>query len=374
MKNNKGFAISTMLYGILSVTMILVAVLLNTYRSNINLSKGLNDSLNQTLNKCAQREVKLQDCYAHPSNDCSLYYSQYQTCLEKSDQTEGGIGLPLDQFISNQKSKMSLIPQIGSYVFRGPTANNYVLFGDKRGRIISISKSKNLKVIFENDSAWERKKEYGLPVVLENANKLPADKEKERKKIYDNFFKETQAKNVWNSSLIYSYLNKEVLNSFSNKQKIPNATFKAGGHYFYEVGGSKKYVIFPSSSSEDTADSLQSRIMEPGSGSIDYNTKIGLADLMDVFLTSKSCNILEDSENTLACTNDSWLVKAYPGSLLITPIIGFYPYSSGFIMGAPYQALKTDKKPYNPVIVFDSSIRIDMNGRDGSYQKPFVLN
>lgn len=78
--NNKGFAVSTILYGILSLTIIILMLIFGIMKSSKDMNKDLVDSLEQGMNKCLLSEVNLENCYFNGEN-CNT--SEYNDCIGK---------------------------------------------------------------------------------------------------------------------------------------------------------------------------------------------------------------------------------------------------------------------------------------------------
>ena len=79
--NNKAFAASTVLYGILTITLLLTMLILATMKSTNRLNSELVDKVEYKLNKCINDEVLLDKCRLEQSN-CDSYQEAYNACLE----------------------------------------------------------------------------------------------------------------------------------------------------------------------------------------------------------------------------------------------------------------------------------------------------
>lgn len=75
--NNKGFAVSTILYGILSLTIIILMMIFGVMKSSKDMNQDLAESIEGQLNNCVLSEVKLEECYFKGSN-CD--YTEYNSC------------------------------------------------------------------------------------------------------------------------------------------------------------------------------------------------------------------------------------------------------------------------------------------------------
>lgn len=81
--NNKAFASSTILYGILTITLLLLMLILATMKSTKDLNTKLVDSLEYKLNACITEEVELDKCRLEKeSSECTPFQEVYNSCLE----------------------------------------------------------------------------------------------------------------------------------------------------------------------------------------------------------------------------------------------------------------------------------------------------
>ena len=151
MINNKGFAFSTMLYGLLAVMMILLMLIFSLYKNTSDEIYYYSSQSDEKLNQCAVTEIALENCYAS-GNSCKKFEDAYFGCLG-IDKEGNNTHLNLFQKVSstvvssgNGLYKLS----DGSFVFRGALVNNYVKFNDKLWRIISFTRSGEAKIIDGN--------------------------------------------------------------------------------------------------------------------------------------------------------------------------------------------------------------------------------
>ena len=132
MKNNKGFAVSTLLYGMLAILIIIMAFLVSSLRTKRNISKSVTDNILLSLNNCAEKLAQYRLCLSEIVKDrnCSVEESQYRLCLniESFDNSEG-ISI---QRLRTELEKAGKIVKINNrymlmkplYVFRGENVNN----------------------------------------------------------------------------------------------------------------------------------------------------------------------------------------------------------------------------------------------------------
>lgn len=76
--NNKGFAISTILYGILSLIIIILMLIFANMKASKDMTQDFVDGIEENLNNCINEEVLLENCYFNTA-DCD--FRQYNTCI-----------------------------------------------------------------------------------------------------------------------------------------------------------------------------------------------------------------------------------------------------------------------------------------------------
>ena len=82
--NNKAFAASTILYGILTITLLLMMLILATMKSTNKLNSQLVDKVEYQLNKCIYDELALDKCLLINTN-CDAFQEAYKVCLEDNN-------------------------------------------------------------------------------------------------------------------------------------------------------------------------------------------------------------------------------------------------------------------------------------------------
>lgn len=84
--NNKGFAISTILYGLLALLILIVMLIFQVMRANNNNNKELSESINTELNLCREYRIKYNSCLESYYNDsgssCNKVKDNYSGCLD----------------------------------------------------------------------------------------------------------------------------------------------------------------------------------------------------------------------------------------------------------------------------------------------------
>lgn len=80
--NNRGFAISTALYGLLTLTILILVLIFQVNRTGSNNSKELGEQIQAELDCITQKK----ECENNQgSTNCTVEYSK---CLDKAKQTE----------------------------------------------------------------------------------------------------------------------------------------------------------------------------------------------------------------------------------------------------------------------------------------------
>jgi len=77
--NNKGFAISTILYGLLALLILIVMFTFQIMRTSNNNNKSLGEQINSELKKCQQERIDFKNCI--DDDDCTNKKNTYNTCL-----------------------------------------------------------------------------------------------------------------------------------------------------------------------------------------------------------------------------------------------------------------------------------------------------
>ena len=158
--NNKGFAISTMLYGMLTIIVIVLMLLLNIMRSSYNKENAATDEIYYYLNKCVTKQIALEKCYKTYNLDpndiksCASEYEAYTACAGKNINTNLDKKYLNTTLINNASTKGSGIindPTVnGRFIFIGENPNNYIDINGEKGRIISVEPSGSIKVLLTN--------------------------------------------------------------------------------------------------------------------------------------------------------------------------------------------------------------------------------
>lgn len=82
--NNKGFAVSTILYGTLSLIIIILMLIFGIMKSSKDTNQELVKSVEDKMNKCALSEAILEECYLN-GGKCDA--REYNNCIGKKEVT-----------------------------------------------------------------------------------------------------------------------------------------------------------------------------------------------------------------------------------------------------------------------------------------------
>ena len=82
--NNKGFAVSTILYGLLALIILILLMLFGIMKSSKDQNEDLVENLTNFMNYCVAEEVALESCYFNNLDDtCGSYNDAYKKCIEE---------------------------------------------------------------------------------------------------------------------------------------------------------------------------------------------------------------------------------------------------------------------------------------------------
>lgn len=158
--NNRGFAISTMLYGILAIVIIVLMLLLNIMKTSYNKENAATDEIYYYLNKCVSKQIALEKCYKTYNDDlnniktCNDEYYDYTKCMDSNINTnidkEFLDDILLKNINENSPSITSDPTSENRYVFIGNNPNNYIKIGNKLGRILALEQDGTTKIILDS--------------------------------------------------------------------------------------------------------------------------------------------------------------------------------------------------------------------------------
>ncbi len=155
--NNKGFAYSTVLYGVLAIiTVVLYAILVMSRNSQAD-TMYYGEKIQNTLNECVDQELDLEKCYTAGNVDCTDKLVVYHSCIGVNESD-----LVIKDTVAKvlrEKVDTDGLKKIGNrYVYTGNTANNYARFYGKDFRIISVEENDSIKLMDTNvlNDSWDR--------------------------------------------------------------------------------------------------------------------------------------------------------------------------------------------------------------------------
>lgn len=325
--NNKGFAFSTMLYGTLSLIILILLVILNISKNASDEMYFYSSVIEKDLNNCVYEEIALENCFASGNTNCDA--TSYHACLGISDYQEetngeiisttlkklvvdSGTGLYSDENISNR------------YVYKGTEPNNYIKYSGMLWRIVSVEADGTIKIC---------NPDY--------ATKYEWDKD---------------ASDEWQGSSLKSKLNNEFYSTLQDTSKIVN--FKWNAARIYPSAGEFTIGEFLKQQEERREDT----------SSLGY---VGLLSLADY------ANAAIDNENKCRLsilTSDycgSWLTK-YKSWLI--NVNGEKTTSQAYYFSNDNKLYLTSTSTnYNviPVIVLNRNNVI--SGGEGTFSNPFLL-
>jgi hypothetical protein len=148
--NNKGFAFSTMLYGALSLIVVVLALVFSIVQRSKSETFYFATEIEDELNECVFEEVALENCYVTNSGcDATSYYA----CMGISGDSSGATG-----FLIAEALKQNVITagdglyqdsiDAKRYVYKGMNVNNYIKYAGLIWRIVSIEADGSVKVVF----------------------------------------------------------------------------------------------------------------------------------------------------------------------------------------------------------------------------------
>lgn len=78
--NNRGFAVSTILYGILTLVIIILMLVFGIMKASKDMNKDLVSSIEESVNKCALIEIDLEN---HMFSNRVVDINEYYSCIGK---------------------------------------------------------------------------------------------------------------------------------------------------------------------------------------------------------------------------------------------------------------------------------------------------
>ena len=142
--NNKGFAFTTLLYGVLALIVVILFALLNILKSSSDEEYYYGEIIKEKLDECLTEELALEDCYSKSGNKkCDGAKSTYNACLGLTS---------LSEVIIKASISSNDIEQEGStYKYIGDDPQNYLLRDNITYRIISMEQENTIIVNIDDE-------------------------------------------------------------------------------------------------------------------------------------------------------------------------------------------------------------------------------
>ena len=174
--NNKGFAISTLLYGILMIALLILTVILSIMRSSYMEKTAMSEDTLRYMNKCATKLASLNYCYKTYNSgsttiSCAEEYEAYTKCMGyDNDTTSMSVPVIIKSFlldysdVSDTGLREDISTEENRYVYTGANPDNYIKIGNTMGRIISIESNGSIKILLNttiDDVSFDTKSSVG---------------------------------------------------------------------------------------------------------------------------------------------------------------------------------------------------------------------
>lgn len=327
--NNKGFAVTTVLYGVLSITLVVVMLVLGTIRTRRVLNTNLVSSIENRLNKCIDYELAYELCtieYRDESAADRCFSQEYLACIGAS---EGNYYVPIGKYpeallssllkVNSNDIKKDIFEK-NRYIYTGNNPNNYIKFNNNLGRIVSFEPDGSLKVIFYNldgNIKWDNTVGYDNPYV---------------------------------SSNIENVLNVSYANQFLYTTKIvKKKNWSVGSVYDYN-------------NLEEVVDREQL---------IRWEGYFGLITYSDYIMASSNCSLNKDLSNFSCSSHNNWLNTNNDFWLLTDSASKttevYYINESGVLSISN----KNNSKKVYPVVFFKNNVVISEG--NGTIDEPYII-
>ena len=326
---------------ILYIFILVFTLLLNIMRASYNKENAAVDNITYYLNKCVSKQVALEECYQSYDDDplnprnCKEEYESYTTCVGHSSVlgNSSSSTIRLTQLAISLKDTSGLkedITYTGAgtrYVYTGSSPQNYIKYGNKIGRIISIETDNKIKIVFTDPMAAE----FDKGAIVAN-----------------------NGKSAWSKSKMLNTITKEGNNiSFSDK---------------FVKGAFNTAIIYTSTNIAETLKTIDS----------EYTTenKYGLISISDYVKASNSssCDITSTTKRTddtiNSCSNNNWLKRntctwTMTGTIQSGEISYIAINGSSFNINAPTTTCQTEIVTY-----LSSATSVGVTGK-GTQSEPF---
>jgi len=274
--NNKGFAISGMLYSILILFLILIMSILATLGARkLILDKTKNDVINDIISETNKEQLAAYKIINDHSGTANFAADTKNTAVNAN------------------------LAYTSKYYFKGSNPNNYLQFAGVCWRIVSISHNNTIKIIYENNTC--------SPTTTSG-------------RVNSNQKWSNTAQNNWYSSdtalrlLLETYANSGNLTAFTisstNLAKVNNATWYVGSLYY-----DTKYSLYENINQERAEQGKTNlpALVDKEATEYTWQNKIGLLSPSEFVKASSSalCYNTYTSFASTNCKNDNYLYKEY---------------------------------------------------------------
>lgn len=151
--NNKGFAFTTLLYGVLALIVVILFALLNILKTSSDEEYYYGEIIKEKLDECIYEELALEDCYSKSgNNNCDGAKSIYDACL--------GLTSLSEEVIRVSVGNTEIVKEGDTYKFTGLDPKNYLLANGIKYRIISMTQGGNTILVntetenYNGDISW----------------------------------------------------------------------------------------------------------------------------------------------------------------------------------------------------------------------------
>ncbi|MBR4262591.1 MAG: hypothetical protein IKQ35_04430 [Bacilli bacterium] len=368
--NNKGFAISTMLYGILAMIILILYLILSILNSGLYTKKQMVDDEEKYINKCANRQVALEKCYktynyTTPAVSCSEEYDAYTSCmgyeansiysastatikeavLDYADVysiTEGNSTLVFDESKTGESR----------YVFVGANPKNYIRIGSKTGRIMSIEANGVVKVIMLDPVSSKIDTESGAGISPSSPNQTVEAYRWERSVAHNKLYQEYRKLEYTNKMVDYTFDIGLIQPDPTNAQSLLEIYNDAEKSKFSSVYGTITMEDYLKASANAHDNKYNCKM----------NTSYSKFKLTNLSDNSHKCN-LENWINSLTGSDPTWTQT--PANSLDK----YYVIHGTKIETGDYN---TAKNLYL-VVCLSSKLTVNTSG-DGSQANPYVIS
>lgn len=326
--NEKGFAFSTMLYGSITLIVIVLYIILNVNKRTNDTTYYFGEELVKSLNECVTEEIALENCYSSGSHNCNA--TAYHACLGVSDINSPNQGVIISEIIKEQIADDNYEPN--RYIYTGSNPHNYLSYSGKLWRIVSVEPGGYLKLIDTNKfatTAWD-----------------------------------TYGNGVWGDNSIYQLLNVNYLSTITDTSKIYQGSWRAA-------------ILYPSLNIGYSLNEMVEQINNTPIENIKY-AKVGVLSISDYLKATNNMQCVNYVMDINSYNCNSWLTQYKGWTLEINGEFGSDHEGYAFYFGEKNELNNkvlydrtTEELDIYPVIYLDrNSIYKSGNGTE---QDPYTI-